>query len=157
MAYWLLKSEPAEFSIDDLARSPGRTTAWDGVRNFQARNFIRDGMKTGDSAFFYHSSCEEPGIAGIVKIMRAAYGDATALDRASAHFDPRSTRDEPIWYVVDVQLERKLACVLTLEKLKQHAASSLSSLPLLKRGNRLSVMPVTERDWNFILALEQVA
>jgi predicted RNA-binding protein with PUA-like domain len=154
MAYWLLKSEPTVFSIDDLARAPGRTTAWDGVRNFQARNFIRDGMKKGDSAFFYHSSCALPGIAGIVKITRAAYGDATALDRASPHFDPRATREEPIWYVVDVRFERKLARVLTLEKLKQHAGSSLKSLPLLKRGNRLSVMPVTERDWNFILALE---
>ena len=154
MAHWLLKSEPGEFSIDDLAASPGRTTAWDGVRNFQARNFIRDGMKSGDFAFFYHSSCPEPGIAGIVKITRTAYGDSTALDRASAHFDARSTRKEPIWYLVDVRLERKFARVLTLEKLKQHAASSLSSLPLLKRGNRLSVMPVTEREWDFILTLE---
>jgi predicted RNA-binding protein with PUA-like domain len=154
MAHWLLKSEPGEFSIDDLAASPGRTTAWDGVRNFQARNFIRDGMKKGDSAFFYHSGCPEPGIAGIVKITRAAYADSTALDRASAHFDPRSSRENPLWYVVDVRLERKLARVLTLEKLKQYAASSLSSLPLLQRGNRLSVMPVTERDWNFILTLE---
>ena len=154
MAYWLLKSEPGTFSIDDLAASPGRTTAWDGVRNFQARNFIRDGMKKGDSAFFYHSSCPEPGIAGIVKITREAYADSTALDRASAHFDPRSTREEPIWYVVDVRLERKLARVLTLEKLKQHAGSSLSSMRLLKRGNRLSVMPVTAREWKFILALE---
>ena len=154
MAWWLLKSEPGDFSIDGLAASPGRTTAWDGVRNFQARNFIRDGMKTGDLAFFYHSSCPEPGIAGIVKISSAAYGDATALDRAHAHFDARSSCDEPIWYVVDVRLERKFARVLTLEKLKQHAASSLSSLPLLKRGNRLSVMPVTKRDWDFILTLE---
>lgn len=154
MAHWLLKSEPDSFSIDDLAASPGRTTAWDGVRNFQARNFIRDGMKKGDSAFFYHSSCPEPGIAGIVKITREAYADSTALDRASAHFDPRSTREEPIWYVVDVRLERKFARVLTLDKLKQHAASSLSSMLLLKRGNRLSVMPVTAREWKFILALE---
>jgi predicted RNA-binding protein with PUA-like domain len=154
MAYWLLKSEPAEFSIDDLSRAPGRTTAWDGVRNFQARNFIRDGMKKGDLAFFYHSSCAEPGIAGIVKITRESYGDATALDPANAHFDPKSTRAQPIWYVVDVCLEREFARVLTLEKLKQHAASSLNSLPLLKRGSRLSVMPVTERDWNFILTLE---
>lgn len=154
MAYWLLKSEPGKFSIDDLAASPGRTTAWDGVRNFQARNFMRDGMKKGDSAFFYHSSCPEPGIAGIVKITREAYADATALDRASAHFDPRSSMENPLWCVVDVRLERKLARVLTLEKLKQHAASSLSSLLLLQRGNRLSVMPVSERDWNFILTLE---
>jgi predicted RNA-binding protein with PUA-like domain len=154
MAHWLLKSEPSDFSIDDLARAPGQTTAWDGVRNFQARNFIRDGMKKGDLAFFYHSSCADPGIAGIVKIASSAYADATALDRASAHFDPKSTREEPNWYVVDVLLERKLARVLTLEKLKQHAASSLNSLPLLKRGSRLSVMPVTERDWNFILTLE---
>ena len=154
MKHWLLKSEPGEFSIDDLAAAPGKTTAWDGVRNFQARNFIRDGMKTGDLAFFYHSSCAEPGIAGIVKITRAAWPDETAFDRTNVHFDADSTRENPRWYVVDVRLERKFAHVLTLEKLKQHAASSLDSLALLKRGNRLSVMPITEREWNFILTLE---
>jgi predicted RNA-binding protein with PUA-like domain len=154
MAHWLLKSEPGEFSIDDLAACPGRTTVWDGVRNFQARNFIRDGMKNGDLGFFYHSSCAEPGIVGIVKIARAAYADETAFARANAHFDARSTRDNPLWYVVDVRLERKFARTLTLENLKNHAGSSLISLPLLKRGNRLSVMPVTEHEWNFILTLE---
>jgi predicted RNA-binding protein with PUA-like domain len=152
--YWLLKSGPGDFSIDDLASAPGKTTAWDGVRNFQARNFIRDGMKTGDLAFFYHSSCEVPGIAGIVKITRTAYPDETAFDRENAHFDADSTRDNPRWLVVDVRLERKFTRVLTLEKLKQHAGSSLKSLALLKRGNRLSVMPIAEREWNFILTLE---
>jgi predicted RNA-binding protein with PUA-like domain len=154
MAHWLLKSEPGEFSIDDLAACPGGTTVWDGVRNFQARNFIRDGMKMGDLAFFYHSSCAEPGIVGIVKITRAAYADATAFERANAHFDARSTRDNPLWYVVDVSFVRKFERTLTLENLKNHAGSSLISLPLLKRGNRLSVMPVTEHEWNFILTLE---
>jgi predicted RNA-binding protein with PUA-like domain len=153
MNYWLLKSEPGKFSIEDLAASPGRTTAWDGVRNFQARNFVRDGMKKGDLAFFYHSSCAEPGIVGIVTISREAYPDETAFDRANAHFDAGSTRENPRWYVVDVCFERKFGEVLTLDKLKQYAASSLTSLPLLKRGNRLSVMPIAERDWHFILTL----
>jgi predicted RNA-binding protein with PUA-like domain len=154
MACWLLKSEPGEFSIDDLVASPGSTTAWDGVRNFQARNFIRDGMKTGDPAFFYHSGCAEPGIVGIVRVVREAYADETAFDHASAYYDARSTRENPLWYVVDVRHERTLARPLTLEKLKQHAASSLNSLPLLKRGNRLSVLPVSQHEWDFILSLE---
>jgi len=154
MSYWLLKSEPGAFSIDDLAASPGRKTAWDGVRNFQARNFMRDGMKKGDLAFFYHSSCAEPGIVGIVEITREAYPDATAFDPGDKHFDGASKPGDPRWYVVDVRLKRKLAEPLTLAKLKQHAGLSLSELRLLKRGNRLSVMPVTAKEWQFILALE---
>jgi len=153
MSYWLLKSEPESFSIDDLAKSPGQTTAWDGVRNFQARNFIRDAMKQGDLAFFYHSSCDVPGIVGVVEITREAYPDATAFNSRSKYFDPKSTADEPRWYVVDVRLKRRLRKTLTLEKLKQFAGSSLSELVLLKRGNRLSVMPISGDEWKFITSL----
>jgi predicted RNA-binding protein with PUA-like domain len=155
MNYWLLKSEPGEFSIDDLEASPKRTTLWDGVRNYQARNFIRDDMKKGDLAFFYHSSCAEPGIAGIVEITREAYPDDTAFDSSDKHFDPKSKRSEPRWFVVDVRLKRKLKKPLPLAKLKQYAGDSLSELQLLKRGNRLSVIPVAPKDWRFILALEE--
>jgi predicted RNA-binding protein with PUA-like domain len=155
MRYWLLKSEPGEFSIDDLAASPQRSTGWDGVRNYQARNFIRDGMKKGDLAFFYHSSCAEPAIVGIVEISREAYADETAFDSKDKHYDPKSDRQNPRWFAVDVRLQRKLEQPLTLRKLKQHAGHSLSELQLLKRGNRLSVMPVTDNDWHFILELEQ--
>ena len=153
MNYWLLKSEPGEFSIDDLAAAPGKSTFWDGVRNYQARNFMRDDMKKGDLAFFYHSSCAEPAIVGIVEITRAGYPDATALDPDDKHFDPKSTTDDPRWYGVDIRLKRKLKKPLTLAKLRQHAGDSLSDLLLLQRGNRLSVMPVTKKDWQFILDL----
>ena len=153
MKYWLLKSEPGAFSIDDLAAQPRQTTAWDGVRNYQARNFIRDGMKKGDLAFFYHSSCPEPGIVGVVEITRAGYPDETAFDPDDKHFDPKSERSNPRWYVVDVRLKRKLDNPPTLVKLKQYAGDSLSELQLLKRGNRLSVMPVSPEEWRFILSL----
>jgi predicted RNA-binding protein with PUA-like domain len=155
MNHWLLKSEPGEFSIDDLAASPKQTTHWDGVRNYQARNFIRDDMKKGDLAFFYHSSCAEPGVVGIVEITREAYPDDTAFDPNDKHFDPKSKHSEPRWFVVDVRLKRKLKKPLPLAKLKQHAGDSLSELQLLKRGNRLSIMPVAPKDWKFILTLEE--
>jgi predicted RNA-binding protein with PUA-like domain len=151
--HWLLKSEPGTFSIDDLAASPRRATVWDGVRNYQARNFIRDRMKKGDLAFFYHSSCPEPAIVGIVEIAREAYPDETAFDPDDKHFDPKSERNDPRWYVVDVRLKRKLDKPLTLVKLKQYAGDRLSDLRLLKRGNRLSVMPVSPQEWRFILSL----
>jgi predicted RNA-binding protein with PUA-like domain len=154
MNYWLLKSEPGEFSIDDLAASPGQSTFWDGVRNYQARNFIREGMKKGDRAFFYHSSCAEPAIVGIVEITREAYPDVTAFDSKHKHYDAKSEPENPRWFVVDVRLVRQLAQPITLTKLKQGAGDSLSDLQLLKRGNRLSVMPVTPQDWRFILDLE---
>lgn len=154
MNRWLLKSEPGTFGIDDLAASPRRTTCWDGVRNYQARNFIRDRMKKGDLAFFYHSSCPEPAIVGIVEITRGGYPDETAFDPKDKHFDPGSERSNPRWYVVDVRLKRKLRKPLTLVKLKQHAGDRLSKLRLLKRGNRLSVMPVSADEWNFILSLD---
>lgn len=157
MNYWLLKSEPGEFSIDDLAASPGKTTFWDGVRNYQARNFMRDEMKKGDLAFFYHSSCAEPAIVGIVEVVREAYPDATAFDPNDKHFDPKSKTDDPRWFGVDVRLKRKLKNPLKLVKLKQHAGNSLDDLLLLRRGNRLSVMPVAKKDWRFVLSLEKKA
>ena len=154
MNHWVLKSEPSSFSIDDLAALPKRTTAWDGVRNYQARNMLRDSMKKGDFAFFYHSSCEVPGIAGIVTVVRAGYPDATAFDRRHHHYDPDSKADAPVWYVVDVKLARKFPRIITLDALRKHADGALAELVLLKRGNRLSVTPVTTREWDFILTLE---
>jgi predicted RNA-binding protein with PUA-like domain len=154
MNHWLLKSEPSTFSIDDLAALPKRTTAWEGVRNYQARNMLRDSMKIGDLAFFYHSSCDEPGIAGIVSVVKSGYPDPSAFDRTSPYYDSDSRPGEPRWYVVDVKLKRRFARVITLDALRQHAAGALSDLMVLRRGNRLSVMPVTKKDWDFITALE---
>lgn len=154
MAYWLLKSEPDTFSVAHLARARGRRTSWEGVRNFQARNYLRDGLKKGDEAFFYHSSCEVPGIAGIVEVVREGYPDATAFDAKDDHYDPKSRRDAPTWYTVDIRLVRALERVITLEELRGHATGRLKDLKLLQRGNRLSVLPVSERDWRFILSLE---
>jgi len=153
MNYWLMKSEPTEFSIDDLESSPGHKTCWDGVRNYQARNFMRD-MRRGDLAFFYHSNCAEPGIAGIAKIVKQAYPDFTAFDPNDKHFDPKSTRENPRWYMVDIKFERKLKRVITLTELKQHADKTLDGLALLRRGNRLSVLPMNARQWKFVLSLE---
>ena len=152
MNYWLMKSEPSAFSVDDLEQRPGRSEHWDGVRNYQARNMLRDQMRVGDLAFFYHSSCERPGIAGITKIVRAGYPDFTAFDPGNPHFDPDSDPDHPRWYMVDVRLVRKLTRVITLTELKQHP--QLSSMPLLRRGNRLSITPVTPEQWRFILDRE---
>jgi predicted RNA-binding protein with PUA-like domain len=154
MNHWLFKSEPAAFSIEDLAGKPKKTTAWDGVRNYQARNMLRDSIKKGDLAFFYYSSCELPGIAGIVSIARDGYPDVTAFDRKHAHYDPDSKKDAPAWFVVDVKLVRKFKRIITLDELRTHASDELKDFVLLRRGNRLSVMPVTKKDWDFILALE---
>ena len=154
MRHWLLKSEPASFGIDDLARAPRRTASWDGVRNYQARNMIRDGMQRGDQAFLYHSSCEVPGIVGTVQIVKAAYPDPTAFDRRHDHYDPDSDRAAPRWFTVDVRLERKFARVVTLNELRAHAAKELQGLVLLRPGNRLSVMPVESAHWRFICSLE---
>jgi predicted RNA-binding protein with PUA-like domain len=154
MNYWLLKSEPGTFSIDALGKSPKQTTAWDGVRNFQARNMLRDSMKKGDLAFFYHSSCDVPGIVGIVSIVREGYPDDTALDPQHHHYDADSDADAPRWFVVDVKLVRKFQRVITLDELRRHAGKALKDFVLLRRGNRLSVMPVAKKDWDFVLALE---
>lgn len=154
MKHWLLKSEPSVFGIDDLAKSARRTTGWEGVRNYQARNFIRDEMKRGDLGFFYHSSCEVPGIVGIVEVTREAYPDPTAWDRRSPYYDAKSPENKPLWYAVDVQLKRRLRRPITLEELRRHADGALKDFWLLRRGNRLSVLPVSDAHWEFILGLE---
>jgi len=152
MAYWLVKSEPEAFSIDDLYRRPKRTEHWDGVRNYQARNFMRDGMRKGDEVFFYHSNCETPGIVGIARVVREAYPDHTAFDPDDPHYDPKSDPDNPRWLMVDVQYVRKLKRTISLAELKDNPA--LEDMPLVRKGNRLSVMPVTDDQWRTILAME---
>ncbi len=154
MKYWLMKSEPEEFSIDDLRKRPRRRDAWDGVRNYQARNMMRDEMKPGDLAFFYHSNCEVPGIAGIMKIASDGYPDPTAFDPRDKHYDPKSDPDNPRWYLVDVTFERKLDRVIPLTELKEHA-ERLGDFALIRKGNRLSVMPVTKKQWDYVLKLEK--
>jgi predicted RNA-binding protein with PUA-like domain len=157
MGYWLMKSEPDVFGIEHLKKRPKRTEPWDGVRNYQARNMLRDQMREGDLAFFYHSNCAEPGIVGIMKIVREGYPDATQFDRDAKYYDPASDPAQPRWYRVDVQYVRHLARPVTLAELKAYADGPLSGLPLLRRGNRLSVMPVTADQWAFILGLEVAA
>ena len=154
MNFWLMKTEPATFGIDDLASKPRRTAMWDGVRNYQARNMLRDDFSKGDKAFLYHSSCEIPGIAGVVTVVRTAYPDPTAFDRRHVHYDAGSERENPRWYVVDVQLTRRLKRVITLDELREHASRALDGMLLLKRGNRLSITPVSRAHWDFILSLE---
>jgi len=145
--YWLMKSEPDEFSIDDLAAAPKRSTPWFGVRNYQARNFMRDQMKVGDRAFFYHSSCPEPGIAGIVEVSKPAYPDDTQFDKKSPYYDPKSTRDAPRWLNVDVKLVGKTPLVSLAELREQ---PPLARMRVLQRGNRLSITPVEPSEWSFI-------
>jgi len=154
MNYWLMKSEPSTFGIDDLAKKKNRTTGWDGVRNFQARNYLRDDMKKGDLAFFYHSSCEVPGIAGIVKVVREGYPDQTAFDASDDHYDAGSSPEAPRWYQVDVKLEKKFDRIITLDELRAHANGKLKDMIVLKRGNRLSITPVTKSQFEFIASLE---
>ena len=154
MRYWLVKSEPDVFGIDHLAAAPGKTTYWDGVRNYQARNFIRDDMKRGDLAFFYHSNCAEPAIVGIVKVVKEGYPDHSAFDPNDPHYDPKSRPDAPRWYMVDFKLERKLRRAITLAEMKEHADGALAGFALLRRGNRLSVLPVSEDHWRFIIDMQ---
>ncbi len=154
MNYWLFKSEPEEFSLDDLKNAKARRDHWDGVRNYQARNFMRS-MKKGDQGFFYHSNCPEPGIVGIVEICREAYPDHTAFDPNDKHFDPKSDPENPRWFMVDVRYKRRLKRLISLQELKEYADSELAGLALVRRGNRLSVLPVSKPHWNFILKLER--
>lgn len=147
--YWLFKSEPSCFSIDDLKNSPKQTTHWDGVRNYQARNFMQNEMKPGDLAFFYHSNCSPPGIIGIAEIVSKAYPDHTAFDPNSEHPDPKSTPDNPRWFMVDVKFKEQFPHLIALNDLKLHP--ELNNMPLLKKGNRLSVMPVAQNEWDFIV------
>jgi predicted RNA-binding protein with PUA-like domain len=154
MHYWLMKTEPSTFGLEHLAAAPRRTTAWDGVRNFQARNMLRDEMRRGDEAFLYHSSTDVPGIVAIMRIVKEGYPDPTAFDRKHHHYDPDSDRGNPRWFMVDVQLKRRLARTIPLEELRAHAGKELAGMALLRPGNRLSITPVSEAHWKFILSLE---
>jgi len=147
MRYWLMKSEPDEFSIDDLAAAPARSTPWFGVRNYQARNFMRDQMTVGDLAFFYHSSCPEPGIAGIARVSKPAYPDASQFDKKSPYYDPKSKRDAPRWLNVEVTLVKKTRLVPLAELRTQRP---LAGMRVLQRANRLSITPVDPREWAYI-------
>lgn len=149
--YWLMKSEPDVFGIDHLARLPRRRTSWDGVRNYQVRNMLRDEFRPGDRALFHHSSCAVPGVAGIMKVVSAGHPDESALDRRSPYYDPGSSRAAPRWYAVDVELERRFDRVVTLAELR--AEKALAGLAILRRGNRLSITPVTAAEWKAVLTL----
>lgn len=153
MRYWLMKSEPSVFSVDDLQKLPEQTEPWDGVRNYQARNLMRDEIKKGDLSFFYHSNCKLPGIVGIMKVVREGYPDPSAFDPEAKYYDPKSAPENPRWYCVDVRLVRKLRRTITLAELRQY--EELTNLPLLRQGNRLSVMPIADAEWKFILRLEE--
>lgn len=152
MNYWLIKSEPDAFSIKDLMQRPKQTEPWDGVRNYQARNMMRDEMKRGDQVFFYHSNCKEPGIVGIAEVVKEGYPDHTAFDPECKYHDPKSDPEKPRWFMVDVRFRRLLKRNITLSELKEH--NELEEFPLVKKGNRLSIMPVSEEQWAFILLLE---
>jgi len=149
MKYWLMKSEPGDCSIDDLAGLPNQTVAWYGVRNYQARNFMRDQMSVGDGVLFYHSNCKEPGIAGIARVASHPYPDATQFKRNSKYFDPKATQEAPRWVNVDVQLVKKIA-LIPLAALRSHP--ELEHMRILQRGNRLSITPLDPAEWRFITA-----
>ncbi len=149
MAYWLMKSEPDVFSIDDLQKQ--KRSGWDGVRNYQARNYMRDGMKVGDLVLFYHSNAEPPGIAGICRIAREAHPDPSQFDRKSEYYDPKATTEKPIWLQVEVEFVKKFSEILPLDLLKKQ--KKLEKMPLVQKGTRLSVMPVTEKEWETIIKL----
>ena len=151
MPYWLMKSEPSDFCIDDLMKCPKQTEPWDGIRNYQVRNTMRDDMKIGDQAFFYHSSCKEPGIVGIMEIVSQAYADPTAFDPVHKHFDPKSDPDNPRWLLVDVRFKEKFEKILTLTELRTN--KSLAAMRLLQRGCRLSITPVSQREWKAIVQM----
>ncbi|MDD2700396.1 MAG: EVE domain-containing protein [Sideroxydans sp.] len=147
MRYWLMKSEPSDVSIDDLASFPDQTVAWYGVRNYQARNFMRDQMSVGDGVLFYHSNCKEPGIAGIAEVCSPAYPDATQFDKNSKYFDAKATQEQPRWMNVDVKLVKKIS-LIALDELKRHP--ELEHMRTLQRGNRLSITPLDPAEWKFI-------
>ncbi len=151
MHYWLFKSEPETFSIDDLSKRPKKTAHWDGVRNYQARNMLRDQIKVGDLAFFYHSNCTPPGIVGIMEIVKAGYPDFTAFDPESNYYDPRASQDNPRWFMVDVRFVKKFPHMILLDDLKNHSA--LRNMQVTRKGNRLSISSVTEKEWKTILGL----
>jgi len=150
--YWLMKSEPDVFGIDHLIAMPNKTEHWDGVRNYQARNMMRDDMKKGDLVFFYHSNCKVPGIVGIMKVVKESYPDFTSWNPESKYFDPKSTQEKPRWFMVDIKFKRKLKRTISLNELKE--MQGLEEMALVRRGNRLSIMPVSKHDWDTILAAE---
>lgn len=154
MHYWLFKSEPNVFGIDHLKSRKNQTEHWDGVRNYQVRNLLRDEIKPGDQAFFYHSSCPEPGIAGIIEVVKAGYPDFTSWDPKSDHFDPKSTPQHPRWYMVDVKFIKKFSKIISLHELKLTPA--LKNMPILRKGNRLSITPISSNEWKTILQLSDV-
>jgi predicted RNA-binding protein with PUA-like domain len=154
MRYWLMKTEPGTFGVEDLAKAPRETTFWDGVRNFQARNMLRDEMKRGDGVFMYYSSTEVPGIVAIMEVVKEGYPDPTAFDRKHHHYDADSDPAKPRWYGVDVRLKRRLSRVIALTELREHASKELKGMALLRPGNRLSVTPVEAAHWKFILSIE---
>jgi predicted RNA-binding protein with PUA-like domain len=151
--YWLLKSDPESFSFDDLWSLPARTTHWDGVRNFQARNFLRDEMKKGDLAFFYHSGGDDPGVVGIVEVVREGYPDHTAFDPKDSHFDPKSKKDSPTWSMIDIHAVERFPRPVSLAEMRTRP--ELEGLPLLQKGNRLSVQKVGSTEWNAVVALSK--
>ena len=155
MRYWLVKSEPDVFSFADLQAAPKKTTHWDGVRNYQARNTLRDEMKQGDRCFYYHSNAEPSGIAGICEVVREGYPDHTAFDKKDPHHDPKSKADAPTWYMVDVKAVKPFPRLISLGELREVAA--LKGMVLLQKGSRLSVQPVTKKEWETICAMAGVA
>ena len=151
MRYWLFKSEPSTFSIDDLIDRPKQTEHWNGVRNYQVRNRLRDQIKVGDLALFYHSSCTPPGIVGVMEVVRNGYPDFTSWDKKSEYYDPSSSKENPRWFMVDVRFVKKFKRMITLDEIKQHAI--LKTMLVAQRGNRLSITPVSEKEWEIILSL----
>ena len=151
MNYWLFKSEPDAFSIDDLKAMKGRRDHWDGIRNYQARNLMRDEMKKGDLGFFYHSSCKVPGVVGVVEVVKEAYPDHTAHNPKEKYYDPKSSEENPRWFMVDVKFKQKFKEIITLESLRQ--VNALSDMVLLRKGSRLSIQPVNKKEWNVILKM----
>ncbi|MDE3054430.1 MAG: EVE domain-containing protein [Gemmatimonadota bacterium] len=151
--FWLVKSEPAEFSFDDLVTSPGRTTCWDGVRNYQARNFMRDGMRKGELVLFYHSNADPAAVVGVARIVREAYPDPTAFDASDPHFDPRSRAEAPTWVMVDLQAVERFTHAVALDALRK--VKGLEKMALLQRGSRLSVQPVTSGEFALVRGLGQ--
>ena len=153
MQYWLMKTEPTVFGIEDLARAPRSTASWDGVRNFQARNMLRDQMKKGDQVFLYYSSTDVPGIVGVMEVTKEGYPDATAFDKKHDHYDADSDPKNPRWFMVDVKLKERFPRVITLTELRAHASKELAGMVMLRPGNRLSVTPVEATHWKFIRSL----
>ncbi|WP_271272850.1 EVE domain-containing protein [Aliamphritea hakodatensis] len=149
MQYWLFKSEPDAFGIDDLAAMPDQTEHWDGIRNYQARNFLRDQVKLGDQVFFYHSSCKDVGIVGVAEVVRESYPDHTQFDPESKYYDPKSSPDNPRWMMVDIKLKQKFSKILPLKTIK--AMPEITEIGLVKKGHRLSIMPVTDVEWNLLM------